>query len=1114
MSVTRLAPCALLFLSLSVLAQPEAARPIPAQHGEGEAQGGYAPAVAEASDEGLAAMSRFELPKGFVVELVAAEPHLANPVCFYPANDGSFYVCETFRLNAGVTDMRQHVARLEEDMACDTVEDRVAMFERWAGDRFEELYGTGHERLKRLVDTDGDGVVDKSTVFADGFNDPASGIAAGVLEHDGAVYYTCIPDLWLLRDTDGDGVSDERTSLSSGYGVRVTLLGHDLHGLTIGPDGWLYFSCGDRGFTVETPGGLIAHPDTGAVLRCRLDGSDLEVFHTGLRNPQELAFDKYGNLFTGDNNSDGGDQARYVQIVEGADSGWRSSYQWISEPTSRGPWNAEKLWHPHFDGQASYLLPPIANLASGPSGLAYYPGTGLSDKHDGLFFLCDFRGQAAFSGVHSFRAIPRGAGFQLADIRKFIWKSLVTDVDFGPDGSIYFTDWVQGWEMTGKGRLYRAYDPELRAAPEVAKVREVLASGVGEKTVAELTVLLRHNDMRLRKLAQFELVERKREGWEKLQEVLKRNDHELASLHAIWGLGMAAHEEATMLEYLHPFLRDTNPRVRAQVARVLGDHRYAPATAHLIEALKDSDASVRLFAAIGCARLADARAVEGLFALARDVGEDDPVLRHGASWGLRACASAEQLVAALEDADVNARLAAVVALRGQRSPEVAAFLRDSDPLVVLEAARAINDVPIEAAFETLAGLLETTESTDEALLRRAMNANLRHGSDECARRLARFSLLDTVPERLRADALGMLASWARPAPRDYVISNWCPLDERDPLHVPMIAGDLPTKGLLAGPDSVVRAWIQLARAYPPTSPGRFLAGIVSDAAREGRTRSEALRLLEERRDPQFEDLLRSSLDDGDSTLRAAALEALPRVAFSEAMPLFESVLASGGIEERRAVYTALAQVEDRAAERLLLAEFDQLLAGTLPAELRLDVVEGMTTRASGTTRLRLDELQATRQAQNPVLADWMDTYFGGDARAGQRIFEENEALTCLRCHLVDEEATKGVGPDLTGVGTRLTRDQLVEAVVAPNARISPGFEGVLLVLDGEELISGRIVAEDPESVTVLQSDGESVKVAIARIVERRPDLSAMPEGMEQFLTKRQMRDLVEYLSKR
>ena len=123
---------------------------------------------------------------------------------------------------------------------------------------------------------------------------------------------------------------------STVMGVHFSLLGHDLHGLCRGPDGRLYFSVGDRGLHVETENGVLAYPDTGCVLRCEMDGTGLEVFATGLRNPQELVFDEFGYLFTGDNNSDGGDKARFVYLPEGADCGWRIGYQWIEGDPSAG----------------------------------------------------------------------------------------------------------------------------------------------------------------------------------------------------------------------------------------------------------------------------------------------------------------------------------------------------------------------------------------------------------------------------------------------------------------------------------------------------------------------------------------------------------------------------------------------------------------------------------------------------------------------------------------------------------------------------------------------------------------------------------------------------------
>ena len=182
-----------------------------------------------------------------------------------------------------------------------------------------------------LEDLNGDGKADRSTVFADGFNAIEDGLAAGVLAWNNSVWYTCIPNLWRLQDTTGDRRADVRESLSHGYGVHVGYLGHDLHGPIMHVDGRVYFTCGDRGYNVVTREGKTLYgPDMGAVLRCEPDGSNLEVYHHGLRNPQDLVFDDYGNLFTGDNNADHGDPSRLVYCVEGGDSGWRHGYQFIN----------------------------------------------------------------------------------------------------------------------------------------------------------------------------------------------------------------------------------------------------------------------------------------------------------------------------------------------------------------------------------------------------------------------------------------------------------------------------------------------------------------------------------------------------------------------------------------------------------------------------------------------------------------------------------------------------------------------------------------------------------------------------------------------------------------
>jgi quinoprotein glucose dehydrogenase len=143
-------------------------------------------------------------------------------------------------------------------------------------------------------------------------------------------------------------------------------------------------SIGDRGLHVTTKEGkVIDLPDEGSVLRCEPDGSNLEVFATGLRNPQKLVFDDYGNLFTGDNNCDHGDPARWVYICEGSDTGWRIGYQHIQTPRPTGPWLAEGLTNLQEQNNVAYIIPPIAHIAGGPSGNTYYPGHGLPERYKG-----------------------------------------------------------------------------------------------------------------------------------------------------------------------------------------------------------------------------------------------------------------------------------------------------------------------------------------------------------------------------------------------------------------------------------------------------------------------------------------------------------------------------------------------------------------------------------------------------------------------------------------------------------------------------------------------------------------------------------------------------------
>src|SRR5207247_7034676 len=140
----------------------------------------YPPPMQPVSDEAERASKRFRLPKGLKVEVAAAEPLLANPVAFCIDEHGRFYVVETFRLHAGVTDIRDHMDWLDEELAVKTVEERVAYMTKHEGRRIAD-YTKHSDRIRLVRDSDGDGRADKSSVFADGFNGIADGIGAGVL---------------------------------------------------------------------------------------------------------------------------------------------------------------------------------------------------------------------------------------------------------------------------------------------------------------------------------------------------------------------------------------------------------------------------------------------------------------------------------------------------------------------------------------------------------------------------------------------------------------------------------------------------------------------------------------------------------------------------------------------------------------------------------------------------------------------------------------------------------------------------------------------------------------------------------------------------------------------
>ena len=734
-----------------------------------------------------------EMPPGLELELWASDSLIVDPVALEFDPSGTLYATSTSRNNMPL-DIRDHptwvptvhtlktVADLREFYRKELAPERSAQ-NKWLPDLNQDGshdirdLAELKERLYRIQDTNGDGVADTSKIMIEGFNaDPTYDVAGGLLHNGGDLLLGTAPGVWRLKDENGDGTIDKQIVISEGYSTHPAFGGHGISGLTMGPDGRIYWEVGDIGLDVtDKSGKRWSYPNQGAVMRSEPDGSNFEVFATGIRNLQEFSFDEYGNLISVDNDGDHqGETERLVYIPNGSDSGWRSNWQYGKYTDAKNNrynvWMDEFMFKPRFAGQAAHIIPPVAAYHSGPSGMVYNPGTALSDEWKNYFFVSSFPGAAAGARIWGFKLKEDGAGFALVDDKVVLRGILTVGMKFGPDGALYLADWITGWDSKNKGRIWKLDSRTGAANPMRTEVRTLIAAPFATRSAADLTTMLRHVDMRIRQKAQFELV--RRADRQTLAAAAKDPAHKLARIHGIWGIAQLARtgkDGAQHAALLTPLLKDPDAEIRAQAAKMLGDIRYAETAPNLVALLADSEPRPRFFAAEALGRIAYKPAAAPIVAMLAANDDKDVYLRHAGSLALSRLGDASALGALSTHPSRGVRIAAIIALRRLRSAEVARFVTDSDDAVVLEAARAINDDgSIEGALPALARLLDSKSSLDVPLLRRAINANLKVGSTEAVERLAGFAGNATAPQAMRVEAIAAMGVWPDPSPMDRV----------------------------------------------------------------------------------------------------------------------------------------------------------------------------------------------------------------------------------------------------------------------------------------------------------------------------------------------------------
>ncbi len=1051
-------------------------------------------------------------------------PHVENPASLDIDPKGRVFVAEANRFKFGVQDLRGARYMIARDFQSRTLDDRLQLYKDFSTEIPMEWYTSVPDRLIRLEDSDQNGVADERTVFSDDFNETLDGIAFSVLAERDGVYFTCIPALRKLTDPDDDGIADTNEKIVNGFGVRISFTGHDLHGIIRGPDGRLYFTIGDRGYHVTDQNGLVhAASGRGAVFRCESDGSNFEVVARGLRNPQEIAFDNHGNLFTFDNNGDIGDKSRIVYVLENSDSGWDMSHQsahqyvkdldWGDFHVSKSVWVGENMFETFSAQQPQWIYPPLGYLGNGPSGVCWVTGDTLPKDLQNRFLVTDYKGSPSKCKVWVVKLREKGAGFQLAEDKTLVDNVGISDVAQGYDGKLYFADYGGGWSVNKNGSI-QVICPKNKKLQRYGKdVARIMSEGFQERSLAELAGFLEHADQRIRQSAQFAMVKKGKPSIAKFLESLEDSRFSIyGKLHSIWGLGQLArngHEES-VTSIISSLLKSDEVEIRANAARVVGDSKLIQLTDDLLELLNDSSPRVVSLSAVSLGRLggkSDSILVSSLLnAVEQNSGPSfDPVLRHSFISALDRIASPEQLIALAQSESEEQRLIAVILLRRNANNGLMAFLEDPSELVQNEAIRAIYDT---VALDGLPG--KKLASLDPSgypffIQYRIVAANFRMGTDESAQKLLGFCSNPKIDKEIRSFALEGLHRWGMDLDTDPVLGHYRPMPaiSSSMSNLTQVLGkDLKIFLLEESDPKLVSLATNLAQKVGLSIDAAILRKQIMDNNLDPQVRVANLRSLAVLKIDQDNKLLMELLEDESEELRATAFD----FCLSRNLPDMDA-LCREAIEQDSLLVAR--QVLKKLVEKKPDAMIDLWQKREL--ELRPELWLDLYLLLSKNDHVESKKVAATYAAGDPGRVHAL-SIFGGDRLRGDKVFKNQGA--CMQCHQIDKEG--GVqGPPLSLVGDRLTPEKLLESLVNPSAEITPGYGlSSVSIKDGITLV-GRIAekSEDNSSMVLIAPDGKETKLNQQDITSISPPVSAMPP-LGLTLSPVDLRDLIAYLKSR
>jgi len=1054
--------------------------------------GGAPTPTARAQMSAEESTARLQPAEGLEATLWAAEPMLANPTAIDIDSRGRVWVAEG--LNYRLT--------------------------RRGNAAFSRVEGA--DAIKILEDTDGDGKADKVTVFADNIFPVPMGLAVEERYDENGEYLGCrvfvgnSPDLLVLEDTDGDDKADKRYPLLTGFGGLDS--DHGVHGMMLGLDGKLYFTHGDgccsvqpdnserkQNFDVtDKSGRRVSTDQLGTILRVNRDGTEFEVVCDRLRNNYEVCQTAFGHLFSSDNDDDGRGGCRVVWAMDGSDNG----YQTPGSPR-------------HWGEDVAGTVPKLVGTGNGsPTGIMAYEGRLLPDAYFGGLFEAD----AGTRQINFFPLTREGAAFR-TEYKVLLgcddaWFRPV-DVCASPDGSVFVADWydsaVGGHAFADQttGRIYRVapkgHQPSV-VQPDFA-------------TIPGLIEALQSPNVVTQDAARRSLIARGDEAADALLALIREGTAEAAA-RGVWTASASPSPKlngiaAEILNRPADF-RDGDPQFRELAIRILGrdcrengtiehqnpDAQKPPAAlAHLdllLPLADDPDAGVRRELILAIRNVPTPKIAEALRKLVANWDGQD-------RWYL------EALGLALDDRESEFITSLMDPSLFGEPGDFADHLGNDQVALPPYFPTDRNEAYIPA------GAPERPTSPLSRFL----------GLQWRLRRPEALPVLENVLPRLKGPELQRAGVDALRGMTDSVAADVAALvAERtdDPNHQRAVTAMLVDR--LAGPwrpaadrPSVVRLIEECLN-----DPERRIQGIALAAASGDARHQAALEALATSPDEPdemavaaiealggfpsapasvLEGLIEAVRGESDSNPRAeAAVRTLPK--------LGDAADSLWGIVTDQAFPSSLRREALRTAARLpggAVRLVDLATEKKIPDDLKIEGATLLSAHADpkirGAGEILLPLPKAAGGRSLPPVAELLKRE--GDPNQGERVFFRQSDNACGSCHRAQGQGT-WLGPDLSTIGTKYGKDELLRSILDPSAAIGYSYRAVVVALADGRVVTGLPVEESPERLVLKTAEGERIAIAAGEIEERKSsDVSLMPDNLVQTMTDAELVDLLAYL---